>query len=72
MHRVAFGGGIKPVSIENIFGFAFGGPVVHDKLFVFGTGQWDRFRSTANGSTLTITNAGRHLDIAVPSANALH
>src|ERR1700689_672845 len=54
---VAFGGGIKPVSIENIFGFAFGGPIVHDKLFVFGTGQWDRFRSTANGSTLTLPTA---------------
>ena len=54
-----FASGTKPVSIENIFGFAFGGPVVHDKLFVFGTAQWDRFRSTANGSTLTIpTSAG--------------
>jgi outer membrane receptor protein involved in Fe transport len=49
----------KPVSIENIFGFSFGGPIVHDKLFVFGTAQWDRFRTTANGTGLRIpTDAG--------------
>ena len=49
----------KPVSIENIFGFNFGGPIVHDKLFAFGTGQWDRFRETALGASLRIpTDAG--------------
>ena len=53
----AFGGGTKPVSIENVFGFNFGGPVLHDKLFAFGTMQWDRFRSTANGDTLGIPTA---------------
>ena len=50
----AFAGGTKPVSIENIFGFSFGGPVKHDKLFVFGTGQWDRFRTSANGNPLVV------------------
>lgn len=43
-----------PVSVENTFGFSFGGPIVKDKLFVFGTSQWDRFRSTANGSRLRL------------------
>ncbi len=55
----AFAGGTKPVSIENIFGFTFGGPVKHDKLFVFGTAQWDRFRTSANGDPLRLpTDAG--------------
>ena len=47
----------KPVSIENIFGFAFGGPIKHDKLFVFGTTQWDRFRTTTNGDELILPSA---------------
>ncbi len=55
----AFAGGTKPVFIENIFGFSFGGPVKHDKLFVFGTAQWDRSRTSANGSPLRLpTDAG--------------
>jgi hypothetical protein len=55
----AFAGATKPVSIENIFGFAIGGPIVHDKLFVFGTAQWDRFRTSANGDPLQLpTDAG--------------
>jgi|HubBroStandDraft_6_1064221.scaffolds.fasta_scaffold14903_1 outer membrane receptor protein involved in Fe transport len=55
----AFAGETKPVNIENTFGFNFGGPVLHNKLFVFGTAQWDRDRSTANGATLRVpTDAG--------------
>ena len=34
-----------PVSIENLPGFSVGGPIKRDKLFFFGTMQWDRFRS---------------------------
>ena len=57
--ETAFAGSAKPVSIENIFGFNFGGPIKHDKLFVFGTAQWDRFRSTANGDAIAVpTDAG--------------
>jgi hypothetical protein len=41
-----------PVSVENTFGFAFGGPIKHNKLFVFGSSQWDRTRSTNNGGTI--------------------
>lgn len=59
----AFNGVAKPVSNENIFGFNFGGPVIHDKLFVFGTAQWDRFRSTANGDFGT--------GLGIPTADGL-
>src|SRR5271156_5696766 len=68
----AFAGGTKPVSIENIFGFAIGGPIVHDKLFAFGTGQWDRFRTSANGDPLRLpTDAGvATLQAVLPTLSA--
>jgi hypothetical protein len=47
----------NPVDIENIFGFTIGGPIIHNKLFVFGSPQWDRERQTQNGSTLTLPTA---------------
>src|SRR5437879_6725901 len=47
----------NPVDIENTFGFSFGGPIKKNKLFVFGTTQWDRERSTANGLTRTLPTA---------------
>src|SRR5262249_15615507 len=46
-----------PVQIENTFGFSIGGPIKKDKLFVFGSSQWDRFRSTNNGNTLLAPTA---------------
>lgn len=49
----------KPVEVNNTFGFSFGGPAIKDKLFFFGTSQWDRFRSTATDATLRVpTDAG--------------
>ena len=42
---------------ENTFGFDIGGPIKHNKLFVFGTSQWDRDFSAAVGQTLTIPTA---------------
>ncbi len=49
----------KPVEVENTFGFSFGGPAIRDKLFFFGSTQWDRFRSTASDATLRVpTDAG--------------
>ncbi|HEY6969384.1 MAG TPA: carboxypeptidase regulatory-like domain-containing protein [Candidatus Angelobacter sp.] len=44
---------------ENTFGFTLGGPVHKDKIFVFGSIQWDKTREGANGSNLTVpTDAG--------------
>lgn len=49
----------KPVTVENTFGFSFGGPAIKNKLFGFGSAQWDRFRSTATDFTLRVpTDAG--------------
>ncbi|HSH17206.1 MAG TPA: TonB-dependent receptor, partial [Verrucomicrobiae bacterium] len=49
----------KPVEVQNTFGFSFGGPAIKDKLFLFGSSQWDRFRSTATDATLRVpTDAG--------------
>ena len=49
----------NPVDIENVFGYSVGGPIKKNKLFFFQTTQWDRDRSTANGSTLRLpTPAG--------------
>jgi outer membrane receptor protein involved in Fe transport len=64
----------NPVSVENTFGFAFGGPIIHDKLFVFGSSQWDRTRSTNNGSTLTAptaTGVSELQALGSPNANFL-
>src|SRR6202048_4370936 len=64
-------GTCHPVSVENTFGFAFGGPIKHDKLFVFGSSQWDRTRSTNNGSTITAPTASGVAELqALNSANA--
>jgi hypothetical protein len=50
-------GGIttNPRDNENVFGFAFGGPVKHDKLFFFGSAQWDRDFASAAADAEPIT-----------------
>ena len=49
----------KPKSRENTYGFTIGGPVHKNKIFVFGSIQWDKLREGANGSNLTApTDAG--------------
>lgn len=64
-------GSCHPVSVDNTFGFAFGGPIKRDKLFVFGSSQWDRTRSTNNGSTITAPTASGVTELqALNSANA--
>jgi len=61
----------NPVDNENTFGYAFGGPILKNKLFFFQTTQWDRDRVTANGSTLTLPTANgiSTLQALGPNAN---
>src|SRR5262249_1015133 len=42
---------------ENTYGFTIGGPVKHDRIFVFGSIQWDKTREGTSGSTLTVPTA---------------
>jgi outer membrane receptor protein involved in Fe transport len=54
--QAALGGITKnPQDNENIFGFNFGGPVKKNKLFFFGTAQWDRDYSAAAAAAAPIT-----------------
>jgi len=46
-----------PRDNENTFGFDVGGPIKHNKLFVFGTAQWDREYQAAQGGLLNIPTA---------------
>jgi len=64
-------GTCHPVSVDNLYGFAIGGPIKHNKLFVFGSSQWNPIRSTNNGSTiLAPTAAGLAALQAAGTANA--
>jgi len=47
-----------PVSIENDYGFSFGGPIKKDRLFFFGTFQASPFRSTTTASAVVPTAEG--------------
>jgi hypothetical protein len=47
----------NPYDNENAFGFDVGGPVIKDKLFVFGTAQWDRERQEATGTLFDLPTA---------------
>lgn len=64
-------GSCHPVQVENTFGFSFGGPIIHNKLFVFGSSQWDRFRSTNNGSSIDAPTATGYseLNALLPNPN---
>lgn len=48
--RSFFQPGVTPLN-QNQFGFSGGGPVVKNKLFVFGTGQWLKIRQGRNVSS---------------------
>ena len=47
----------NPYDNENTFGFDVGGPLKKDKLFVFGTAQWDRERQAATGPVFDLPTA---------------
>lgn len=53
---------------ENLPGFDLGGPIIHNKLFAFGSYQWDYYRSSANLDVLSIpTTAGLATLKALPA-----
>ena len=47
----------NPYDNQNIFGFDVGGPLKKDKIFVFGSAQWNRERSAATGSVFNLPTA---------------
>jgi outer membrane receptor protein involved in Fe transport len=58
-HQTTYNKGVKAKTRENIYGYRFGGPVLHDKLFFFVSQQFDHFRSSSVLSTLIVpTTAG--------------
>jgi hypothetical protein len=54
----------KALYRENIFGFSIGGPIVRNKLFAFGSYQWDIYRSTANLSMLVVPSTAGYASLA--------
>ena len=47
----------KPVTIENNYGFSFGGPIVKNKLFFFSTIQWSPLRAGGVTSSPSVPTA---------------
>src|SRR5689334_7625703 len=47
----------KPVTIENDYGFSFGGPIIKNKLFFFSTIQWSPFRAGGVTSSPVVPTA---------------
>ncbi len=47
----------KPVTIENDYGFSFGGPILKNKLFFFSTIQWSPFRAGGVTSSPAVPTA---------------
>jgi len=66
----------KPRDVDNTFGFAIGGPVIKNKLFLFGSSQWHRIYGAETGNQLSIPTAEgvanlKALAGAFPNANIL-
>lgn len=53
-HNTTLNGGKKSKFRENIYGFTMGGPILHNKLFMFGAYQQDHYRSSSQLSTLVV------------------
>ena len=57
---------------ENMPGFDIGGPIIKNKLFAFGSYQWDYYRATANLDVLAIpTSNGMAVLKALPADSRL-
>ena len=52
----------------NTFGFDVGGPLIKDKLFIFGAAQWERERMAATGPVFNLPTAARNRDAEVSGA----
>jgi len=46
-----------PRLVDNTFGFTIGGPVIKNKLFIFGDGQWDHTNGDETGNPLIVPTA---------------
>jgi hypothetical protein len=46
-----------PPFVENIPGFRLGGPILKQKVFIFGSSQWDRLRGAEQGGQMIIPTA---------------
>jgi outer membrane receptor protein involved in Fe transport len=56
---------VRSVTVDNIYGFNVGGPVVHNHTFFFGSADYNPFRQTVGVATRpAITAAGRALLLA--------
>jgi len=47
----------NPNFVNNVFGFAVGGPIVKNKLFIFGSSQWNHLNEDESGAQFTIPTA---------------
>ncbi len=63
---------VSPQFVNNEFGFDLGGPIVKNKLFVFGSSQWDVHNYDESGGQFTIPTAAgvASLQSLGPNSNA--